>query len=66
MNARPGRKLAAEKNRVAAMTLYAFYLSDDFDRLPPQVRVSIVQLCKCRWTKSLGSVALKEAKNGKE
>lgn len=66
MKTRPGRKLAAEKNRVAAMTLYAFYLTEDFDRLPPQVRVSIIQLCKNRWADRLGLAALKKARENEE
>ncbi len=66
MKARPGRKLAAEKNRVAAMTLYEFYLTDDFDGLPSRVRLSIIQLCKNRWTDRLGRAALKKARENEE
>ena len=62
MNARPGRKLAAEKNRVAAMTLYEFYRSDGFDNLPSPVRVAIIQLCRHRWMKVHGVAGLRKGK----
>ena len=63
MKKRPGRKISAEQNRIAAATLYAFYLTDDFDLLPAQVRVSIIQLCKYRWKKVHGTAALRKERD---
>lgn len=42
---RPGRKIAAEKRRIARSTLIAFARSDDYAALPRKVQVAIEALC---------------------
>lgn len=42
---RPGRKLGAEKRRVARQILRDFYASEQFELLPRQVQLAMLQLC---------------------
>lgn len=42
---RPGRKLGAERRRIAREILRRFYNSDDFAYLPSDVRLAMLELC---------------------
>ncbi|MFA6688128.1 MAG: hypothetical protein ACOX6K_07500 [Sphaerochaetaceae bacterium] len=42
---RPGRKLGAERRRVARDILRRFYHTDEFYLLPTAVRLAILELC---------------------
>jgi len=43
--ARPGRKLGAEKRRVARQILREFYASEEFSRLGRRVQLAMQELC---------------------
>ncbi len=42
---RPGRKVGAEKRRIAKETLRNFYTTDDFLNLPSGVKLAMLTLC---------------------
>ena len=42
---RPGRKLGAEKRRLARSYLREFYESESFQQLPQKYRLAILELC---------------------
>lgn len=42
---RPGRKLGAERRRIAREILRRFYNTDEFAFLPSEVRLAILELC---------------------
>ncbi len=44
-NTRPGRKIAAEKRRVAREVLVNFCLTDEFFNLPGYVKAALRTLC---------------------
>ncbi len=51
---RPGRKIAAEKRRVAREILWEFYGSEQFSELPRKVQLALSLICpdkKTGWTK---------------
>ncbi len=42
---RPGRKLGAERRRIAREILQRFYATDEFAYLPSEVRLAMLELC---------------------
>ncbi len=51
---RPGRKLAAEKRRIAKEVLHEFYASPQFLELPRRIQLALLTICIPKNSKNIG------------
>ncbi len=45
---RPGRKIAAERRRIARAVLREFYKSPEFEKLPGTIQLAMKEICPVR------------------